>query len=130
MVRVLTEKKEKYELSRDEQAQLEKSVDAGAVLRALKDEKIAPKEATWKTVPFYRPKEGPENPSGYSGRKGIYEVLPMTSTIKELVMKNATGDDLEKQARSEGMLTMIEDGIFKAAQGLTTIEEVLRVVTE
>jgi len=54
----------------------------------------------------------------------------MTSTIKELVMKNATGDDIEKQARSEGMLTMSEDGIFKAAQGVTTIEEVLRVITE
>ena len=45
-------------------------------------------------------------------------------------MKNATGDAIEKQARSEGMLTMSEDGIFKAAQGVTTIEEVLRVVTE
>ncbi|MBI4088173.1 hypothetical protein HY418_02195 [Candidatus Kaiserbacteria bacterium] len=45
-------------------------------------------------------------------------------------MKNATSDDIDKQARSEGMLTMTEDGIFKAAQGLTTIEEVLRVVTE
>ena len=68
--------------------------------------------------------------SGYSGRVGIYEVLPMTSTIKELVMKNETGDAIEKQARSEGMLTMSEDGIFKAAQGITTIEEVLRVITE
>ena len=45
-------------------------------------------------------------------------------------MKNATADEVEKQARSEGMLTMSEDGIFKAAQGVTTIEEVLRVVTE
>ena len=130
LVRVLTPSKEKYELSRDEQARLEKTVDAGAVLKALKEEKVAPKDATWKSVPFYRPKETAEHPSGYAGRKGIYEVLPMTSTIKELVMKNATGDEIEKQARSEGMLTMPEDGIFKAAQGITTIEEVLRVVTE
>ena len=130
LVRVLTPSKEKYELSRDEQARLEKTVDAGAVLKALKEEKVAPKDATWKSVPFYRPKETAEHPSGYAGRKGIYEVLPITSTIKELVMKNATGDEIEKQARSEGMLTMPEDGIFKAAQGITTIEEVLRVVTE
>lgn len=130
LVRVLTPEKEKYELSRDEQAQLERTVDAGAVLKALKDEKAAPKDATWKNVPFYKPKETTEHPTGYSGRKGIYEVLPVTSTVKELVMKNATADDVEKQARSEGMLTMSEDGIFKAAQGLTTIEEVLRVVTE
>jgi len=130
LVRVLTPAKEKYELSRDEQAQLEKAVDAGAVLKALKEEKAIAKDATWKNVPFYKPKETTEFPTGYSGRKGIYEAFPMTSTVKELVMKNATTDALEKQARSEGMLTMVEDGIFKAAQGLTTIEEVLRVVTE
>jgi len=130
LVRVLTQSKQKYELSRDEQSQLERSVDAGAVLKALKDEKIVPKDATWKNVPFYKPQETTEATSGYSGRKGIYEVLPMSSAIKELVMKNATGDQLNAQAKSEGMLTMIEDGIFKAVQGLTTIEEVLRVVTE
>ena len=130
LVRVLTSLKEKYELSRDEQAQLEKNIDAGAVLRALKEEKIVSKDATWKNIPFYHPKESPESPTGYASRKGIYEILPVTSTIKELLMRNATGDDIEKQARSEGMLTMAEDGIFKAAQGVTTIEEVLRVITE
>ena len=61
---------------------------------------------------------------------GIYEVLPVTSTIKELIMANASGDKIEAQARAEGMLTMSEDGIFRAAQGVTTIEEVLRVITE
>ena len=130
LVRVLTSTKEKYELSRDEQAQLEKNIDAGAVLKALKDEKAVPSDATWKNVSFFKPKGSAESASGYAGRKGIYEVLPVTSTIKELVMKNATADAVDKQARSEGMLTMSEDGIFKAAQGLTTIEEVLRVVTE
>ena len=130
LVRVLTSAKEKYQLSHDEQAQLEKTIDAGSVLKALKEEKAVPKDATWKNISFCKPKETPESQSGYSGRKGIYEVLPMTSTIKELVMKNATADDVQSQARSEGMLTMSEDGIFKAAQGLTTIEEVLRVITE
>jgi type IV pilus assembly protein PilB len=130
LVRKLTASREKYELSRDEQAQLEKGVDAGAVLRALKEEKAAPQDATWKNISFYKPKESPESPSGYTGRVGIYETLAVSPTIKELVMKNATADEVEKQARSEGMLTMSEDGIFKAAQGVTTIEEVLRVVTE
>jgi type IV pilus assembly protein PilB len=130
LVRTLNANKEKYDLSRDEQIQLEKTIDAGAVLKALKEEKAIPKSATWKDVPFYKPKESAESPSGYTGRKGIYEVLPITSTVKELVMKNATADEINKQAKSEGMLTMAEDGIFRAAQGLTTIEEVLRVVTE
>jgi len=130
LVRKLCNTRDKYELSRDEQTQLEHAVDAGVVLKALKDEKIVAKEATWKNVPFYKPAESPECPEGYQGRMGIYEVLPVASTIKELIMKNATGDDIEKQAKSEGMLTMLEDGIFKASQGVTTIEEVLRVITE
>ncbi len=130
LVRMLCPSREKYELSRDEQTQLENTLDAGVVLKALKEEKMVADNATWKTIPFYRPSETPECPQGYQGRRGIYEVLPMTSTIKELVMKNATADDIEKQARQEGMLAMIEDGIFKASQGVTTIEEVLRVITE
>ncbi|HUO50337.1 MAG TPA: GspE/PulE family protein [Candidatus Paceibacterota bacterium] len=130
LVRKLTADKEKHELTRDEQAQLEKLVDPGNVLKALKEEKIVEKDAIWNKIPFYAPHESPDAPSGFSGRMGIYEVLPVTQTIKELVMKNATGDELQQQAHSEGMLTMSEDGIFKAAQGVTTIEEVLRVVAE
>jgi type IV pilus assembly protein PilB len=130
LVRRLAADREQYELSRDEQAQLEHIVEAGTVLRALKEEKAVAKDATWKNIPFYKPKEGGATPSGYAGRIGIYEVMPVTSTIKELMMKNGGGEELEKQARSEGMLSMSEDGIFKAAQGVTTIEEVLRVITE
>jgi type IV pilus assembly protein PilB len=130
LVRKLAPEKDKHELSRDEQTQLEKLVDAGAVLKALKEEKAVPKDATWNKMNFSQPKESTESPSGYQGRVGIYEVLPVTQTIKELIMKNATGDDIEKQAKAEGMLTMSEDGIFRAAQGITTIEEVLRVVAE
>ena len=130
LVRKLCTDRKKYALSLDEQAQLDKEVDAGSILRALKEEKAEAQDATWKNISFYRPEETPACPSGYSGRIGIYEVLPVTSTIKELVMADATGDAIEKQARSEGMLTMSEDGIFKAAQGITTIEEVLRVIAE
>ncbi len=45
-------------------------------------------------------------------------------------MSGGTADQIEEQARKEGMITMIEDGIFKAVQGITTIEEVLRVISE
>ncbi len=57
-------------------------------------------------------------------------MLKMSPTIKELIMKDSTTGQIEEQAKKEGMLTMIEDGIFKAVQGVTTIEEVLRVVSE
>ena len=130
LVRKLCPNREKYELSRDEQTQLEKIVDPAVILKALKDGQIVSKEMTWAKVPFYKPSQSAECPEGYVGRKGIYEVLQMTQTIKDLVMANATGDAIEKQARSEGMLSMAEDGIFKAVQGITTIEEVLRVISE
>ncbi len=95
-----------------------------------RSQKIVSAETTWKNAPFYKPHENGQSPSGYATRVGIYEVLPVTATIKELIMKNSSGDAIHEQARKEGMLTMSEDGIFKAVQGMTTIEEVLRVITE
>lgn len=130
LVRRLSADHEQYELSRDEAANLEHLVDTGTVFQALKEEKAVAANATWKNVPFFKPHENGQSPSGYSGRMGIYEILLVTPTIKELIMAGADGDKIEAQARKEGMLTMSEDGIFKAAQGITTIEEVLRVITE
>ena len=66
----------------------------------------------------------------YFKRIGIFEVLPVTETIKELIVKQATSDQIQEQAQKEGMITMIEDGFIKAAQGITSIEEVLRVIIE
>ncbi len=129
LVRKLCGKKE-HPLSRDEQTQLEHLVDLGIVLKALKDEKVVPGNATWKNVPFYQPTETEECPDGYAGRMGIYEVLPVTESIKQLVIGNATSDQIDAQAKKEGMLSMLEDGIFKSVQGVTTIEEVLRVISE
>jgi len=54
----------------------------------------------------------------------------VTPKIKELIVKYETADAIQEQARAEGMITMFEDGFIKAAQGKTTIEEVLRVITE
>ena len=54
----------------------------------------------------------------------------MSPTIKDLVMKNASADEIDRQARAEGMISIAEDGIFQAAQGITSIEEVLRVMRE
>jgi type II secretory ATPase GspE/PulE/Tfp pilus assembly ATPase PilB-like protein len=54
----------------------------------------------------------------------------MSSKIRDLIMEGKDADHIEQQARAEGMLTMLEDGIFKSAQGITSIEEVLRVISE
>ena len=130
LVRKLTESKEVYTLTTNEKSELGKHADLDRILDTMKEEGIVKSNATWNSIPFYRPKVVDEHNDGYKGRAGIHEVLPMTSTLKDMVMANATSDDIEKQARKEGMLTMLEDGIYKAARGVTSIEEVLRVISE
>ncbi len=130
LVRKLTTTKEKYFLSEGEKQALSKIVDLDRVLGFLKDEKVVAPDANWDTIPFYRAKKNEESEDGYKGRVGIHEVLKVTPTIKELILKGGSGDAIEAQAKKEGMMTMLEDGIFIAVQGMTTTEEVLRVVSE
>lgn len=130
LVRKLADDKISYTLTKAERDELAEKIDMDTVLAALKEEGVVKKEATWNDIPFYHPKENGQTEDGYHGRMGIHEVMEMSPTLKDMVMQNKTGDELAAQARKEGMLTLIEDGIFKAAQGLTSIEEVLRVVNE
>lgn len=130
LVRKLTDKKEKYFLTDAEIETLKKTVDLDRVLKFLKEEKVVEGKLTWDKIPFYRPKAGVDPEQAFSGRVGIYEVLKVSPAIKELVMQGKTDKEIEKQAKAEGMLSMIEDGIFKAVQGQTTIEEILRVISE
>lgn len=130
LVRRLTDQKDPYTLTPNEKAELSKHADLDKILETMKEEGIVKANATWNSIPFYHPKQVSEHDDGYKGRAGIHEVLPMTSTIKDMVMSSATSDDIEAQARKEGMLTMLEDGIYKAARGLTSVEEVLRVINE
>jgi len=130
LVRRLSETKEKHILTKDERTVLGKTVDLDRVLKALKEEKIIEAGKNWDDVPFYKPVPAGEGDTGYKGRIVIAEVLKMSQTIKDLVIKGSSTDEIEIQAKKEGMLSMIEDGIFKAVQGLTTIEEVLRVISE
>ena len=64
------------------------------------------------------------------GRTTIMEFLVMDDSLRRLVMQHAGMGELEEAARERGMRTMYEDGLIKAMQGLTTIEEVLRVTQE
>ena len=130
LIRKLTGAKERYILTKDELASLARIVDLDNVLAILKEENIVGKNDDWKNIYFYKAKESIDSKDGYSGRIGIHEVLKMTPAIRDLVIKGSTSQDIENQAKKEGMLTMIEDGIFKCVTGMTTIEEVLRVVTE
>ncbi|MFA6158684.1 MAG: GspE/PulE family protein [Candidatus Paceibacterota bacterium] len=129
LVRRLQDSKDRRVLSKGELGALAKVVDLDRMLGILQTEKVIGPKDGWDKVLFGTPKVSTDS-DGYKGRIGIHEVLKMSPTVKELVMRGATSDDIEAQAKKEGMVTMLEDGIFTAAQGLTTIEEVLRVVSE
>lgn len=95
--------KKAYKPAREEMEILEEAANFGRILAALKDEGIVGSEKAWKDVEFYRPKGCRACDEGYQGRLGIQEII---------------------EAQEEG-LNIIEDGLFKAAQGLTSIEEVV-----
>ncbi len=128
--RLCPETKQKYKLSSDEIKSLATEIDLEKILRILKKEKIIKAKDNWSDINFYRAVKSEECPDGYKGRIGIFEVLEVSETIKELIIKEVISDQIEKQARKEGMLTMLEDGFIKIAQGITSIEEVLRVTQE
>ncbi|MCX6744990.1 MAG: GspE/PulE family protein [Candidatus Parcubacteria bacterium] len=68
--------------------------------------------------------------TGYTDRLGIFEVLEVSQPIRDLIVQKATSQDIKKQAISEGMTTMLEDGLEKVFLGQTTLEEILRATKE
>ena len=130
LVRRLCASKDKYVLTASEKKELSSHIDLDLMLNKLKTEKVINEKDDWDSISFYRPKQEADCPDGYAGRIGIHEVMTISPGIKDLIMSGATAEKIEEQAKKEGMLTMIEDGIFKAVSGVTTIEEILRVVSE
>ncbi len=74
-------------------------------------------------------KDGPAAPGGYKGRMGIYEVFNVTEKIQDLILKRATSAEIQRAAIEQGMITMRQDGYFKALAGRTTVTEVNRVAS-
>ena len=130
LVRKLTPGKEKYFLSSVQIKNLEKIVDLSRTLDFLKAEKIISEKDTWDKIPFYKPVKSAESEDGYAGRIGIHEILDVSQTIREMILKGSSKDEIEVQAKKEGMMTMLEDGVFQAVMGVVSLEEIFRVVSE
>jgi type II secretory ATPase GspE/PulE/Tfp pilus assembly ATPase PilB-like protein len=122
--------KEKYFLSPPEIKNLAKIVDLDRMLSLLQAEKIVGPTDTWDKIPFYKAKRINEFEDGYSNRIGMHEVMKVTATIRDMIIKGSSQDEIEAQAKKEGMMTMLEDGVYQAVLGVTTLEEVFRVVSE
>jgi type IV pilus assembly protein PilB len=85
------------------------------------------RESQWEGRSFYKG-AGCDNcrGTGYKGRKGIFEIMVMTTRLRELAFNIAPTDEIRKQARREGMHMLVEDGIRKVLDGLTTLDEIMQ----
>ena len=122
--------KEKYKLKANELENLKKYCDTDRIASLLREDNILKAKETIEDVEFCRPKPSKGSISGYKGRLGIFEVLDVNDAIKNLIIKKASTSEIKEQALKNGMRTMAEDGFIKAAKGLTSIEEVLRVIMD
>ncbi|HEX2792443.1 MAG TPA: GspE/PulE family protein [Candidatus Paceibacterota bacterium] len=130
LVRRLCDSKEQYALDSEERAKVAHDDKFDSVLKALHEEKLVKAGTKVDDLPFYKAVPSGECEDGYRSRMGIHEILDVSPAIRDLILHSATSDAIEEQARKEGMLTMLEDGLYKATRGITSIEEVLRAVTE
>lgn len=124
--------KEEYKIDPDFEETLRKEFNIDSLLQVMKRLKIIDAKVNKLTeVSFYKGKGCEKcNHTGYKGRKGIYEVLEVTNEIQDLILKHAPTNQIQEKAIEQGMILMWQDGFIKSSQGITTIEEVLRVSKE
>lgn len=117
-----------YQPNETELAELNKDFDVKLAQSQL-DKNQSNQKAN---LSLWKPGKGCETCGGtaYKGRIGIYEVLEESEAISKLILSNATSDEIQRQATADGMITMQNDGLVKALEGLTTVEEILRVTRE
>ncbi len=112
-------------------SEMEKSFDIPRLEKILIEQGQLGPTQTLKNVLFYRGKGCSQcGQTGYKGRVGIYEVLENDEKLSKLILAKADRGDLERAALESGMMTMFQDAFLKAKNGVTTIEEILRVAKE
>ena len=88
-----------------------------------------PLEALGQNITLYRAKGCPRcNKTGYKGRVGMYEVMLVSEAVERLTVERKSADEISRVAQAEGMVSLREDGIQKVLQGLTSVEEIARVI--
>jgi len=128
--KLCTDCRKKRTLSAKEEKSFQKTLDADRAVAYI-GEMLGKKYTSLSEIEFFSP-GGCERcgDTGFKGRLGIFEVLEMSDAIRKNITEQATAEEIQETSRNEGMHVMAEDGILKAAQGLTSIEEVLRVTQE
>lgn len=127
--------RKEYKMTAKELEALNENYDMSSILKIIQGNDLT-KDAVgskgkWEDVTLYK-SGGCERcgNEGYKGRSGIYEVLEVDAEIEKMISQKAPTEEIENKAKEKGMLTMVEDGFIKAVNGITSIEEILRVTKE
>jgi type IV pilus assembly protein PilB len=133
--KICSECKEEYNLDESLYNSFSQNFDIDKMSELIKKNNIIEKnyksdKEMWLNIKFAKGKGCNKCRNGYKGRLGIFEVLQISDKVKKLINSSAPGEEIEEAARSEGMTTMLEDGVIKIVQGITSIEEVMRVTKE
>lgn len=136
LVRRIGKEQERYQSSAVEAAAIQETI--GMLLPEDKEKMAAvAKDLGYDSLPLRsdnaytlnKGKDTPEQPGGYQGRMGVYEVFDVSERIQEMILKRATSNEIQVAAQEDGMVTMRQDGYLKALAGLTTLNEVDRVAS-
>jgi len=125
--------KKDYKLSKEELKELEQMTHGKNFKELFSSQDIKDKDIVShiSEMTFYRGEGCAKcGNKGYKGRLGIYEVLVIDEKLTKLINERATAQDIKNYAEEHGMVNLFEDGLIKAKQGITTIEEILRVTKE
>lgn len=124
--------KESYILEKEPANEIEKMVDMKRIDNLFNNQtNTANTDEKTDTTTFFRGKGCPKcHNSGYKGRIGIYEVLEVDKELTTLINSRANANEIRKYAVEKGMITILEDGIIKAKQGVTTLEEVFKATRD
>ncbi len=130
LARALVANKEPHTLRPEEKDELSKIANLDLVMLNLKEEGVLNGAATWTSVPFYQPKTGSSEEESYKGRFALFEVMGTSKGIQSAIEEKRSVADLRAVARREGMMTLFEDGLYKAARGVTSVEEIERILLD
>ena len=112
-------------------ADIKKEFNSEEIFKTLVKEKVVKAGEACKDVVIYEAVGCKMCHDGYKGRIGIYETMEITPELQKMIVPTVTAEQLEQAAREQnGMVSMLEDGIIKTVEGMTTLEEVLRVARE
>jgi len=120
-----------YQLSKEQIKEFQKAFDIQSITKILIEKKKITEDQDLSSIFLYKGSGCNQcDNSGYKGRVGIYEVLEMTPELANLIISKSTVDQIKKLTQKQKMITMAEDGFLKALDGITTIEEIIRVTMD